>query len=170
MAVSLSFAWTQQRKYNINNITLNKIPKDQSNQQNPISLFLKLILGLFGFWVSSTHSIANMRWEKIQIQTKNGEGMVGPASFGPGKRWGHTCNSIRGGKFLYVFGGYGKDNCQTNQVHIFDTGGSVSNFFNFWCAFFDFQFLESVQFCTLISFEDLFVWFLFSIYLLIYCT
>lgn len=40
---------------------------------------------------------------------------------GPGKRWGHTCNAIRGGKLLYVFGGYGKDNCQTNQVHVFDT-------------------------------------------------
>lgn len=40
---------------------------------------------------------------------------------GPGKRWGHTCNAIRGGKLLYVFGGYGKDNSQTNQVHVFDT-------------------------------------------------
>jgi len=40
---------------------------------------------------------------------------------GPGKRWGHTCNAIRGGKLLYVVGGYGKDNSQTNQVHVFDT-------------------------------------------------
>lgn len=40
---------------------------------------------------------------------------------GPGVRWGHTCNAIRGGKLLYVFGGYGKDRCQTNQVHVFDT-------------------------------------------------
>ncbi|CAK9147944.1 unnamed protein product [Ilex paraguariensis] len=55
-----------------------------------------------------------MRWEKSQI--KGGPEECG----GPGKRWGHTCNAIRGGKFLYVFGGYGKDNCQTNQVHVFD--------------------------------------------------
>lgn len=41
---------------------------------------------------------------------------------GPGKRWGHTCNAIKGGELLYIFGGYGKDNCQTNQVHVFDTG------------------------------------------------
>nr|XP_017214862.1 PREDICTED: tip elongation aberrant protein 1-like isoform X2 [Daucus carota subsp. sativus] len=62
-----------------------------------------------------------MRWEKLEIQTKNGEGLVGPPCSGPGKRWGHTCNSIGGGKFLYVFGGYGEDNCQTNKIHIFDT-------------------------------------------------
>lgn len=62
-----------------------------------------------------------MRWEKLEFQTKNGEGLVGPASSGPGKRWGHTCNSIGGGKFLFVFGGYGEDNCQTNKIHIFDT-------------------------------------------------
>ncbi|GAB4860892.1 hypothetical protein Ancab_036053 [Ancistrocladus abbreviatus] len=53
-----------------------------------------------------------MRWERLKV--------VGGAS-GPGKRWGHTCNAIRGGKLLYVFGGYGKHNCQTNQVHVFDT-------------------------------------------------
>ena len=41
---------------------------------------------------------------------------------GPGKRWGHTCNSVKNGRALYVFGGYGKDNKQTNDVHIFDTG------------------------------------------------
>ncbi|CAL5441950.1 unnamed protein product [Camellia sinensis] len=52
-----------------------------------------------------------MRWEKLQM---------GPV-YGPGKMWGHTCTAIRGGKFLYVFGGYGKDNSQTNQVHVFDT-------------------------------------------------
>ncbi|XP_057459488.1 LOW QUALITY PROTEIN: uncharacterized protein LOC130750087 [Actinidia eriantha] len=60
-----------------------------------------------------------MRWEKLQMQSKAGQNM-GPIS-GPGKRWGHTCNAIRGGKLLYVFGGYGRDNCQTNQVHVFDT-------------------------------------------------
>ncbi|KAK3029942.1 hypothetical protein RJ639_038170 [Escallonia herrerae] len=59
-----------------------------------------------------------MRWEKIQTQARHGgQGFCG----GPGKRWGHTCNAIGGGKLLYVFGGYGKDNCQTNQVHVFNT-------------------------------------------------
>ncbi|XP_076936454.1 uncharacterized protein LOC143603567 [Bidens hawaiensis] len=32
-----------------------------------------------------------MRWEKLEIE--NG---------GPGKRWGHTCNAVRGGQLLYV--------------------------------------------------------------------
>lgn len=67
-----------------------------------------------------------MRWEKLQLSNRfPAETSVavdgrksGP---GPGKRWGHTCNSIRGGRFLVVFGGYGMDNCQTNDVHIFDT-------------------------------------------------
>ncbi|XP_047315944.1 kelch domain-containing protein 3-like isoform X2 [Impatiens glandulifera] len=54
-----------------------------------------------------------MRWEELQIQPT--------VTGGPGKRWGHTCNSVNGGKLLYVFGGYGQDNRQTNQVHIFDT-------------------------------------------------
>ncbi|XWS51247.1 hypothetical protein CRYUN_Cryun12cG0160400 [Craigia yunnanensis] len=58
-----------------------------------------------------------MRWEKAQQEV----GYVGEACAGPGKRWGHTCNSIKGGRFLYVFGGFGKDNCQTNQVNVFDT-------------------------------------------------
>ncbi|KAE8711821.1 rhomboid protein 1 [Hibiscus syriacus] len=61
-----------------------------------------------------------MRWEKVQSYPKE-VGGVGEAYTGPGKRWGHTCNTIKGGRFLYVFGGYGKDNCQTNQVHVFDT-------------------------------------------------
>ncbi|CAL5445008.1 unnamed protein product [Camellia sinensis] len=56
-----------------------------------------------------------MRWEKLQM---------GPV-YGPGKMWGHTCTAIRGGKFLYVFGGYGKDNSQTNQVHVFDTATRI---------------------------------------------
>ncbi|KNA10975.1 hypothetical protein SOVF_138990 isoform B [Spinacia oleracea] len=56
-----------------------------------------------------------MRWEKW----KQSEAME--KGGGPGKRWGHTCNAIRGGKLLYVFGGYGQSNSQTNQVHVFDT-------------------------------------------------
>ncbi|KAL5751468.1 hypothetical protein ACOSP7_026071 [Xanthoceras sorbifolium] len=67
-----------------------------------------------------------MRWEKVQVQTQQAQvaqALVSSeiSTSGPGKRWGHTCNAIKGGRFLYVFGGYGKDNCQTNQVHVFDT-------------------------------------------------
>ena len=61
--------------------------------------------------MSSEESMV-MRWEKVQQQNGNG-----------GKRWGHTCNSIKGGKFVYLFGGYGEDqHAHTNQVHVFDTG------------------------------------------------
>ncbi|KAB2053519.1 hypothetical protein ES319_A12G193200v1 [Gossypium barbadense] len=60
-----------------------------------------------------------MRWEKVPLYQQE-VGGFGEACSGPGKRWGHTCNSIKGGRFLYVFGGYGQDNCQTNQVHVFD--------------------------------------------------
>ncbi|KAG9439061.1 hypothetical protein H6P81_019226 [Aristolochia fimbriata] len=69
-----------------------------------------------------------MRWEKVQANTRPRETPEGKKSpgriggiLGPGRRWGHTCNSVKGGRFLYVFGGYGKDNCQTNDVHVFDT-------------------------------------------------
>ncbi|KAJ0049262.1 hypothetical protein Pint_16276 [Pistacia integerrima] len=64
-----------------------------------------------------------MRWEKVHLHTQQAQeyAFTEVSSSGPGKRWGHTCNAIKGGRFLYVFGGYGKDNCQTNQVHVFDT-------------------------------------------------
>lgn len=64
-----------------------------------------------------------MRWEKLKPITRltqDSAQEMGEVS-GPGKRWGHTCNAISGGKLLYVFGGYGKNNSQTNQVHVFDT-------------------------------------------------
>lgn len=51
-----------------------------------------------------------MKWERLEINKG-----------GPGKRWGHTCNAVRGGQLLYIFGGYGEDNTQTNKVHVFDT-------------------------------------------------
>ena len=57
-----------------------------------------------------------MRWERVALNARKG------GVFGPGKRWGHTCNAVKGGRFLYVFGGYGEDNCQTNDIHVFDTG------------------------------------------------
>ena len=63
------------------------------------------------------------RWERLQLQREDAPGMGAVEISGPGKRWGHTCNAIKGGKLLYIFGGYGKDNCQTNQVHVFDSGG-----------------------------------------------
>lgn len=72
-----------------------------------------------------------MRWERVQLHPKHTLGgaqqqqqQLGEIS-GPGKRWGHTCNAIKGGRFLYVFGGYGRDNCQTNQVHVFDTANQT---------------------------------------------
>lgn len=42
-------------------------------------------------------------------------------SGGPGKKWGHTCSAVLGGRLLYVFGGFGDDNRHTNKVHVFDT-------------------------------------------------
>lgn len=69
-----------------------------------------------------------MRWERVRFKTKTRETLEGRKSpgrkggtAGPGKRWGHTCNSVKNGRALYVFGGYGKDNRQTNDVHVFDT-------------------------------------------------
>lgn len=88
-----------------------------------------------------------MRWEKVQVNPISGVAEAGSVVSPPGRRWGHTCNAIKGGRLVYLFGGYGKDNCQTNQVHVFDTGGftlhsasvviplftlqsSVNNFYN----------------------------------------
>ncbi|KAG2322681.1 hypothetical protein Bca52824_015894 [Brassica carinata] len=51
--------------------------------------------------------------------------ILGESSSGPGKRWGHTCSAVKGGTFLYIFGGYGTDNCQTNQVHVFDAAKQI---------------------------------------------
>ncbi|KAL9326344.1 hypothetical protein ACSQ67_006989 [Phaseolus vulgaris] len=73
-----------------------------------------------------------MRWEKVEVKaigTEGGEG--GNEVYGPGKRWGHTCNAVKGGRLVYVFGGYGKDNCQTNQVHVFDTVSGWKMLFGF---------------------------------------
>ncbi|XP_056175446.1 tip elongation aberrant protein 1-like [Syzygium oleosum] len=62
-----------------------------------------------------------MRWEGVlspQAQeTEQGREEAG----GSRKRWGHTCNAIRGGRFLYVFGGFGIDNCRASQVLVFNT-------------------------------------------------
>ncbi|XP_020583851.1 host cell factor-like isoform X2 [Phalaenopsis equestris] len=79
-----------------------------------------------------------MRWESVQVvarararararetatatlEGKKSAGRAGGA-WGPGRRWGHSCNSVKGGRYVYVFGGYGGDTCQTNDVHVFDT-------------------------------------------------
>ncbi|KAF8104265.1 hypothetical protein N665_0176s0072 [Sinapis alba] len=66
-----------------------------------------------------------MRWERVRQQQQQQQVGLGESCSGPGKRWGHTCNAIKGGTFLYVFGGYGKDNCQTNQVHVFDAAKQI---------------------------------------------
>lgn len=72
---------------------------------------------------------ARMRWERVRVKMKardqtdgkKSPGRKGGAA-GPGKKWGHTCNSVKNGRYIYVFGGYGKNDCQTNDVHVFDTG------------------------------------------------
>ncbi|KAG2320424.1 hypothetical protein Bca52824_013637 [Brassica carinata] len=51
--------------------------------------------------------------------------ILGESSSGRGKRWGHTCNAVKGGTFLYVFGGYNTDNYRTNQVHLFDAAKQI---------------------------------------------
>lgn len=73
-----------------------------------------------------------MVWERVMLQMKAKEVLEGKKSPGrkggimdPGRRWGHTCNSVKNGRFLYAFGGYGKDNCQTNDVHVFDASKSL---------------------------------------------
>lgn len=76
-----------------------------------------------------------MRWEKVEVKAI-GTTTEGGGGGGPGKRWGHTCNAVKGGRLVYVFGGYGKDNCQTNQVHVFDTGQCgcfLIPMFLLWC-------------------------------------
>ncbi|KAJ6815466.1 tip elongation aberrant protein 1-like isoform X3 [Iris pallida] len=67
-----------------------------------------------------------MKWEKVLVNAWAGETPEGKrlaekmgVIWGPGRRWGHTCNAVRGGRFLYVFGGY-RDNRQINDLHVFD--------------------------------------------------
>ncbi|KAL3695736.1 hypothetical protein R1sor_009812 [Riccia sorocarpa] len=73
-----------------------------------------------------------MRWERVHVKLKPKEtpegrkppGRKGGAN-GPGRKWGHTCNSVKSGRLIYVFGGYGQHDCQTNDVHVFDTNKST---------------------------------------------
>ncbi|RWW62914.1 hypothetical protein BHE74_00029936 [Ensete ventricosum] len=66
--------------------------------------------------------VAHIKYAEAEETADQGASEAGGIC-GPGVRWGHTCNAVRGGRYLYVFGGYGRDNCQTNDVHVFDTGG-----------------------------------------------
>ncbi|KAG0494736.1 hypothetical protein HPP92_005730 [Vanilla planifolia] len=68
-----------------------------------------------------------MRWKRVpgvatEREMPEGEGSAGRTAGigGPGKRWGHSCNSVNGGRYIYVFGGYAGDACQTNDVHVLD--------------------------------------------------
>lgn len=58
---------------------------------------------------------------KELLEGKKSPGRKGGTA-GPGKKWGHTANTVKNGRFLYVFGGYGKDDCQTQDVYVFDSG------------------------------------------------
>ncbi|XP_047265783.1 kelch domain-containing protein 3 isoform X2 [Capsicum annuum] len=60
---------------------------------------------------SSLEFLNMMRWERVAVHGVDGAS----------KRWSHTCNAVQGGRLLYVFGGYDKDDVQTNKVHVFDT-------------------------------------------------
>jgi N-acetylneuraminic acid mutarotase len=69
-----------------------------------------------------------MKWERVKVKHKpkdNVEGKKSPGrkggTAGPGKKWGHTANTVKNGRYLYVFGGYGKDDCQTQDIYIFDS-------------------------------------------------
>ncbi|KAG0616185.1 hypothetical protein M758_5G097000 [Ceratodon purpureus] len=69
-----------------------------------------------------------MKWERVKVKHKPKEIVEGKKSpgrkggtAGPGKKWGHTANTVKNGRYLYVFGGYGKDDCQTQDIYIFDS-------------------------------------------------
>jgi hypothetical protein len=73
-----------------------------------------------------------MKWENVKVKQKAKEVSDSKKSpgrkvsaTGPGKKWGHTCNSVKGGRFLYIFGGYGRDDCQTHDIHVFDSGKTL---------------------------------------------
>lgn len=121
--LSLFFAWEHKTK-----ITLFSPEISPLSRRSTVLKFKSLPLLLYPLKFS-----IKMRWERLQLQPIHQQlgAQRQQESNGPGKRWGHSCNSIKGGRFLYVFGGYGKDNCQTNQVHVFDTGGHSLDLLHF---------------------------------------
>ena len=62
--------------------------------------------------ISSMVGKLPMQWKMVKL--KQGQGL--------GKIWGHTCNSMRDDRLLYVFGGYSHDGRVTNKVFVFNTG------------------------------------------------
>lgn len=83
-----------------------------------------------------------MKWERVKVkhkpkdivEGKKSPGRKGGAA-GPGRKWGHTSNTVKNGRYLYVFGGYGKDDCQTQDIYIFDSGMiSDSLIFSAYCV------------------------------------
>lgn len=140
-----------QIKYSINKNNPHLIPpqlrfkpksKDPNPNSNSLIQTLEIPFVRRRFWCSSfwVHCWREgrrnmmMRWERVHGKARAKETPDGrtPAGrkggiWGPGRRWGHTCNAIKSGRFLYVFGGYGEDNCQTNDVHVFDTGMKLTS-------------------------------------------
>lgn len=152
----------------------NKFPLAFSLLSSPLVLFffgfVLLPFSLLPFLLISRHK--NMRWERVELLSRQGQGGALGEIPGPGKRWGHTCNAIKDGRYLYVFGGYGKDNCQTNQVHVFDTGRSLLLllFFFFFCFcdsfLFSLHFNKWGNFGLILSFMSVMVsclWFLYTL-------
>ena len=72
--------------------------------------------------------MSQMRWERIFVKAQPKAEVVGKSpgrkggKLGPGKKWGHTLNAVNYGRLVYVFGGYGKDERQTNDVYVYNTG------------------------------------------------
>jgi len=73
-----------------------------------------------------------MKWENVKVKQKAKDVLDNKKSpgwkvsaIGLGKKWGHTCNSVKGGRFLYIFGGYGRNDCQTHDIHVFDSGKTL---------------------------------------------
>lgn len=84
-----------------------------------------------------------MRWERVNVnararETPDGKKTPGRTGgiWGPGQRWGHTLNSVKNGRLIYVFGGfYGPEKCHSNDVFVFDTGEEEMAFFYFVVCF-----------------------------------
>ncbi|XP_039136897.1 RING finger protein B-like isoform X2 [Dioscorea cayenensis subsp. rotundata] len=94
-----------------------------------LSLFLSRSLFLDLRVVSLETATRPMRWERVNVnararETPDGKKTPGRTGgiWGPGQRWGHTLNSVKNGRLIYVFGGfYGPEKCHSNDVFVFDT-------------------------------------------------
>lgn len=59
-----------------------------------------------------------MKWERVKVKYKLKDIVEGKKLFGCkggvvgfGRKWGYMLNIVKNGCYLYVFGGYGKDDC-----------------------------------------------------------